>query len=275
MLHLADNAMAKADERTGEMAAALRADLAEGHDPAAVWWNLAHSFAALPVEDVAAGFASTLLKLARQTPKPKDVAVSAPNPADYPIAIPGGTPLAEAVAFLVRQEDESLAFRYCGTATYATTPELRYRTGSDWRREAEELAAAFGKRLARNGNTFELLDATWYGETPKTEVDEPKVEAPPKLDPAHHFSSYADPARIAAEGGWAIIPEAEYSGVRPKDVVVQHERTGRELTVSSRDGVHVVLRIEKDRDEKSAQFIRLTPGQCRQLAESLMPKDAA
>jgi len=67
LLPEADQAKAHADTVVTEMMAALRDDLADGHDLTYLWWTLSNSFAVSPQPDqVAVGFATALLRLANQ-----------------------------------------------------------------------------------------------------------------------------------------------------------------------------------------------------------------
>jgi len=63
----ADQARAQADEVITEMLGEVRKDLADGIDPTALWWTLAHSASICDPMEIAAALASTLLRLAAMT----------------------------------------------------------------------------------------------------------------------------------------------------------------------------------------------------------------
>lgn len=67
MVPHADQARAQADEVITEMLGEVHKDLADGIDPTALWWTLAHSAAICDPMEIAAALASTLLRLATLT----------------------------------------------------------------------------------------------------------------------------------------------------------------------------------------------------------------
>ena len=61
-----DQAKAHADDTVSRMVANVREDLTTGIDTTAAWWAMADGLTALTHQDLAAGFSTTLLKLAQQ-----------------------------------------------------------------------------------------------------------------------------------------------------------------------------------------------------------------